>query len=240
MNNLPVEWSLPPSIRSRIGSSVGRQRVMYEDNHLLLILHAPPKPGQQGRLGRFFWRSPEGEWKSVASDHQPMTLEQHVDEYDAALEICERADDKATTSAEYFDVLESLAPLQRAISNMYKVLQEARKLVSHDPDIINQRDRGYELARTADLLFASAKNALDCTVAREAEKLTQESHKMTVSAHRLNLLVAFFFPIATLSAVFSTAFNSGLEKYPPPLPFILMLSAGLMFGIILCLFVTRK
>lgn len=241
MQNLPNEWEVPQSFRSRIGSTIGRQRVMFKDGHLLLILHAPPKLGQQERSGRFFWRSPQGQWKSAQTGDVTMTLEQHVNEYDAALDACERADEGATTSKEYFDVLESLAPLQRATGHMYQVLQEARKLVNDDLDIINMRDRSYELTRTADLLVTSAKNELDCTVARQAEKLATESHKMAVSAHRLNLLVAFFFPIATLAAVFSTEFRSGLVGFfSPPLPLIVMLLTGLLFGILLSLYVIRK
>ena len=240
MSPLPEEWNIPASIRNRLGSTVGRQRVIFEDGHLLLVLHAPAKPDESRRRGRYFWRSPNGTWKSIATDRPSLTLEEHIDEFDHALEECEQADLKAKSSFEYFDVLEKLAPLQRSGNNMYQVLQEARKLVQDDRDIINLRDRCYELTRTAELLFTSAKNALDCTVAREAEKMTQESHKMAVSAHRLNLLVAFFFPIATLSAIFSTAFESGFEQYAPPLPFLILVAVGLIFGILLSLFVTRK
>ena len=64
-----------------------------------------------------------------------------------------------------------------------------------------------------------------------------------VSAHRLNLLVAFFFPIATLSAIFSTNFRSGLgqlDNLYRPLPLILLLASGLLLGVVLTVFVTRR
>ena len=57
-------WQLPAAIRSRLGKCVGRQRPMAADGHLLLVLHAPPKPEAAEREGRFFWRNPQGEWTS--------------------------------------------------------------------------------------------------------------------------------------------------------------------------------
>jgi hypothetical protein len=62
---------------------------------------------------------------------------------------------------------------------------------------------------------------------------------MAVSAHRLNLLAAFFFPIATLSAVFGVNLKHGLEDFPPPLLFIGVIALSLVFGGILTAFVTQ-
>lgn len=50
---LPGTWQVPASIRSRIGDSAGRQRVIFEESHLVLVLHHPPKPGDLQRIGRF-------------------------------------------------------------------------------------------------------------------------------------------------------------------------------------------
>ena len=61
---LPSAWQVPAAIRNRLGSRVGRQRTMAADGHLLLVLHAPPKPDDPERVGRFFWRNPQGEWLS--------------------------------------------------------------------------------------------------------------------------------------------------------------------------------
>ena len=71
-------------------------------------------------------------------------------------------------------------------------LQEARKLVPDDRDLINLRDRAYEIERTADLLYNTAKNAMDFTIAVRAEEESRASRRMAVSAHRLNILAAFF------------------------------------------------
>ena len=44
---LPPGWQVPQEFRTRLGASVGCQRPMRADGHLLLVLHAPPKPEDQ-------------------------------------------------------------------------------------------------------------------------------------------------------------------------------------------------
>ena len=66
---------------------------------------------------------------------------------------------------------------------------------------------------------------------------------MGISSHRLNLLVAFFFPIGTLSSIFGTNLVNGLEsvdRKTGPILFLTMLASGLLFGLILTLAITRK
>ena len=77
-NILPPTWVVPPAIRERLGDKVGRQRAMTADGHLLLVLHKPPKAGDNERQGRFFWRSPEGNWLSSDLGPGPAGLAQHL------------------------------------------------------------------------------------------------------------------------------------------------------------------
>jgi purine-cytosine permease-like protein len=57
---------------------------------------------------------------------------------------------------------------------------------------------------------------------------------MAVSAHRLNMLVAFFFPLATLTAIFGTNLTHPLEKFvPPPYAFLGVISTGAALGALL-------
>ena len=47
---LPPTWSLPESVRARVSpTTYGRQRAIFEEGHLLLILHKPPKPNVAAR-----------------------------------------------------------------------------------------------------------------------------------------------------------------------------------------------
>jgi hypothetical protein len=91
-------------------------------------------------------------------------------------------------------------------------------------------------------LHNDAKNGLDFAVAWQAEQQAESSYQMSVATHRLNLLVAFFFPIATATAIFGANLKHGLEKWDltsGPLPLIVVLGAGLMAGLILTSFVAR-
>jgi Mg2+ and Co2+ transporter CorA len=54
------------------------------------------------------------------------------------------------------------------------------------------------------------------------------------------MLVAFFFPIATLCGVFGTNLKHGLEDASWPLPFVVVVSMGLLLGAVLKTLVTRR
>jgi hypothetical protein len=121
-------------------------------------------------------------------------------------------------------------------------LQEARQAVPGDRQLIVARDHAYELTRRADLLHHDAKNGLDFAMAWQAEQQADHSYQMAVATHRLNLLVAFFFPIATLMTIFGANLRHGLEGFDRaggPLPLLLVLAAGLFAGVILTGFVTK-
>ena len=58
--------------------------------------------------------------------------------------------------------------------------------------------------------------------------------------HRLNVLAAFFFPIATLMAIFGTNLQHGLETLSPPIPFLIVLGIGFLAGCIMTGFIKRR
>ncbi|HUG93713.1 MAG TPA: hypothetical protein VML55_22980 [Planctomycetaceae bacterium] len=239
----PAVWEIPQVIRARLGDQVGRQRAMFHDGHLLLVLHAPPGPDELERRGRLFWREPNGTWHSTEQGAGKAALARHIDEYAELLEALERRWREAKTADEYFAVLNAAAPLHRAARNLHHTLQQARESVPADRDLINFRDRAYAVERTAELLCSDTKNALDFAVARRAEEQARSSYRMAVSAHRLNLLAAFFFPIATLSAIFGMELRNGLETLDRPdlpLPFLAVLGLGLLGGLVLTSFVMRS
>lgn len=237
---IPPLWKVPQVFRDRMGEQVGRQRPMVADGHLLLVFHAPPKPNENQRHGRFFWRDPEGQWVSKERGTGVNALNQHLEDYEEMITSLDRLEEQATSSAEYFAILEQLSPLHRAATNLHQVLQEAREQCPEFRELINLRDRAYGIERTAELLLVEVKNALDVAVAKRAEEQAISSHQMAVSAHRLNKLAAFFFPIATLMAIFGANLRHGWEEAWPPIPMLIVLGLGLALGGILTIFVTRK
>jgi hypothetical protein len=246
---LPPEWQVPPEFRSRLGTSVGRQRPMLAEGHLLLVLHAPPKPDDQVRVGRFFWRTPDGSWTSKEAGSGISALNKHLDDYEDRIAALDRQEEEARTANAYFEVLERLTPIHRAARNLYQVLQQARKMCPDYHDIIDVRDRAYAIERMADLLFSGTKNALDFTVAKRAEEQAHASHRMAAAAHRLNILAAFFFPIITLTAIFGVDFATvgamfGIDREivvaKGSLVFLGGILCGIVVGGILTCFVNRR
>ncbi len=228
---LPAVWQVPQELRDRLGAIAGRQRAMMADGHLLLVLHAPPKPEDDEREGRFFWRRPDGEWLTSQDGNGLGGLERHINQYDEWIERFEEEIQSSTTAENYFDVIEALSPLHRAARHMHQALQEARKLVPQDRELLNQRDQAYNTERTAELLFEGARHSLNFAIAKRTEDQARTSHRMAVSAHRLNTMAALFLPIATFSAVLGMNVRHGLEDTPGPLPFAILVGVGLVMGV---------
>jgi hypothetical protein len=216
--------------------------VLLEDGHLLLVLHAAPGADEIDRRGRFFWRDLDGTWRATPETDRATTLLEHLAEYEREIEPLEHAEDDATEARDYFELLDRLAPLARATRNLYGVLQQAREAMPDDRELIVVRDEASDLTRRAELLQEDSRNGLEFAIAWQAEQQAETSYQMSVAAHRLNLLVAFFFPIATLMAIFGTSLRNGLEPWDQthgPLPLLALIAAGLFCGVMLTGFVTR-
>jgi hypothetical protein len=237
---LPPSWELPAEIRSRLGEKVGRQRAMSADGHLLLVLHAPPKADENERVGRFYWRKPDGTWQSTETSGGASTVGKHLEEFAQRLELLDRKVDEATLARDYFAVMSHLSPLLRAARNLYQTLQDAREMADNNAEVITLRDRAYEIERYAELLYEDAKNGLDFAVARRAEEHAAASHRMETAAHRLNLLAAFFFPLATLSAIFGVNMVHGFEQSNPPWTFATLIGVGVVLGLALTVFISTN
>ena len=122
---------------------------------------------------------------------------------------------------------------------MLQVFEDARKAVREDRDLIDCRDRAYEISRTAEQLYGDGKNAMDVAVIRRAELQAAATDRMSTSAHRLNILAALFFPIATLGAIFGTTLTEDWPLSESVIPFALFVAVGLSAGLILAAFITR-
>src|SRR5262249_40029466 len=86
----------------------------------------------------------------------------------------------------------------------------------------------------AELLLGDVRNAIQFSTARKAEEQANAAHQMAISANRLNMLAAFFFPIAALTSIFGTNLSHPLEQYlAPPYAFLSVIGAGLILGALL-------
>ncbi len=236
---LPATWNVPIEFQDRLGKRAGRQRTMEAEGHLLIILHAPPKPDDMNRKGQFFWREPNAIWHDTEFQGGTDALNRHLHEYEKLLEDFDDKVDQATSSFQYLEVLNHVGPVYRSLCHATQALQTAREAIPKDKFLIDYRDTAYRLERMAELLIEDAKNSLEYIVAKRAEEQAEVSARIELSSHRLNLLIAYFFPIATLSTIFGANFRHGFEQFMTPFPFLIMVGAGLSLGLLIHLFLKK-
>ena len=241
---LPLDWHVPELFAARLGDKVGRQRAMTADGHLLLVLHEPPVAGVPERTGRLFWRDADGHWKSKGQGEGPQALKRHVTEFAERVDEIERQWQNAVTSEDYYQLLQTIAPLHRTTRHLHATLQQAREMIPDDRDLINLRDQVGEIERALELLQGDVKNGLDFQVAQHAELQAERTYDMAVSAHRLNLLAATFFPVATLSTVYSAIFGlilaHGEQPWSTPELFWMILGSALVCGLVLAKYIAQQ
>lgn len=232
---LPKTWDLPEAIRRRLGDQAGRQRVMDEEGHLLMILHAPPRPeDDEVRQPAVFWRNPAGEWKSAPAGGGLSALQGHLAAYRTVVRQLDEAVDAAHSPKEYFDVMRAINPLLRSSRNLLAVMEEARKARPDERRLIVMRDEAVDIERGADLLANDAKAGMEFSLAESGEKQAHEARVANEEARRLNRLVAFFFPLATLVAVFGMTDPGQVIRLPGFWPVIgIGIALGLMVRVLL-------
>ena len=208
---LPGSWELPQVFRDRLGQDAGRQRTMAHDEHVLVILHEIPRRGVLRSEGLFFWRNPEGMWRSSTGGTGLGALNALVARYEAALAELEGDLEAAQRATDYFVVLKRATPLRRAADNLWLALQAAREAAKLDKAIITLRDRAGDLDRAFELLVEDARNALDVAMARQVEEQNRTSHELAKSAQQLNRLMALFVPLTAAASLFSMKLDSGLD-----------------------------
>ncbi|MCC7338021.1 MAG: hypothetical protein IT422_23265 [Pirellulaceae bacterium] len=236
---IPSNWQLPDYFRRRLGSSAGRQRLMQSEGQLLIVVHRVPEPNEVTRRGVLVWFDGQ-QWRASDGGPGKLAVESLLDVYTKKIEQFDQQEAKAQSAAEYLPLLDGLTPLVRAARNLYEVLQEARTVANEVHELIDWRDRAYDISRTAELLYQDAKNSMELAVVRRAEEQAAASHKMSVSAHRLNTMAAIFFPLATLGSIFGTTFTENWSWSQTTGPFLWFLVVGLVTGFGLAVFVNRS
>jgi hypothetical protein len=230
---IPATWELPDAIKIRFGEKAGRQRSMFHEGHLLLILHTAPEPEENDRNGVLFWKTSGGDWLTTAHGNGLAALESHIGVYHDRIEDLDQSLDITRDAAGLFKILSSVAPILRAAKNMTKALQSARELTGNDREIITLRDEAEMVEQQAELLWLESKNALDFDIAKRAEEQSEQSEEISLAAHRLNLLAAIFFPITAIASVLGVSIETGLEGWLTPLRFWLVMAMSLGFGVLL-------
>jgi hypothetical protein len=213
---IPEAWQVPARVRQRVGVQAGRQRAIVEDGHLLLIVHELPKEDDDTRAAKLFWRAPDGTWRASGAGQSNglAVLKRHLDAVRQALAQLDDRVDAGKTAQDYFAVLNVATPLQRVARNLHKALQEAREGVD-DREVIALRDTAGDLERTAELLVSDARNALEYTVARNAEAQAANGQRAVDAQHRLNLLAALFFPVTAVGSILGMNLRTGMESASP-------------------------
>lgn len=213
--HFPQDWNIPNTIRLRLGANTtGRQRALVADGYLMLVLHEVPRHGQRERRGAYFFRSPDGKWSSSRESSGIPNLAEHVNDFSRAADELEAKYQSATMARDYFKVLEEAAPILRSAANMHSTLQSARDADHEDQGLIGVRDTAGDVVRSLELLCTDAKNALDYDIAKSTEEQAVLGEEAVRSGLRLNILVAIFLPLTTLSGMFGMNLTTGLEGAP--------------------------
>ena len=235
---VPNSWQIPASIRSRVGREAGAQRAIFEEGHLLLILHEPPAPDMVERTPAFFWRQPSGEWTVHRITMPSGTLADLLTKYEKPLLELESRGNTAATASDYHSILEAAAPLLRAIRQLHRALQHGREMVKEDREFINHRDRAAALERTGELLLQDAQFGLSYIVARQAEAQAENARRMTATAHRLNILAALFLPLTAVASILAMDVKSGIPNSREN--FWLIVAASFTLGLLIAFTIRRK
>jgi hypothetical protein len=210
---IPPTWSLPDAIRNRLGQNTyGRQRAIFEEGHLLLVLHRPPGPDDAAREGHLFWRNPAGDWQFSRGGPGPGALKRHVQSYAELESKLTQSYEQAADTGALFDLVEALTPLVRAARNLHAALQTAREAVKGDLFLVEMRDLAYEVTRNFDLLLEDVRNAIQHLMARESEEQAKLSKQALQASHRLNILAALFFPLTAIASLFGMNLAHGFDQ----------------------------
>ncbi len=238
---LPGTWEVPQELRERFGNKSGRQRSHEFHEHLVIMLHLPPRIDEststlsarpQKRHAVYFWRHNLGEWSCSEGRHGVETLLEHIIKYEDAVESLEGRAVAATSTSDWFEILAVVAPLRRNACNMADALQSAQQHVPQhvQAELQDATDAAIEVARDAELLQEQAQHSIDFLLAQQQETQALASEAQVETAYRLNVIAAVFLPLATITSVFGMNLPNGLEN-SSRLFFWLVIFLGLGLGL---------
>lgn len=218
---IPPNWEVPQVFRDRMGTTLGRQRTMVADGHVLIVLHELPSlDNPTARVAQLFWRSPDGRWRStVGKGSTANALREHQQTFVEMAERLEERIERASAAADFFAVLQQATPVLRTVRNAHRALQDAREAANTDRELIAARDTAQEIERAFEIVHGYAKDGLEFAAARNAEESAHNTDRVNQSSHRLNMIMALFLPITALGSVFGMNMRHGLEDWNEPYAF---------------------
>jgi len=228
---VPDTWPMPAELKAKVGSRVGRQRLLTFQGHHLLVLHQLPKAHARDRQPAVFWRSPEGAWRCFPGRDAPSTLRDHLEALGTALGALEDKVEQANSATDFLDIIRIARPLQRYTRNCHAVVTQLRDAVPEDAEILAARDRAYELERLAENVCDDADNGMQHTIAQHTEEQAALSERIAKESHRLNLLAAVALPITAISSILGMNLDNGLGNLPEPVSFWSIVLGTLCVGL---------
>lgn len=240
MKRINYSWELPQAIIDRLGpNTYGSQRNIFEEEHLLIILHNTPSINSTEREHKVFLVKPNDDIWCNGFENGRFELNQLLNDYKNTFEELEDIIDQAQNAKQYFEVLEKLVPINRAVKNLTKTLKESRKLVENNSFILEMRDWATDLQRNYEVLLADSKLALEFRIAQKTEEQVEKTNHSLNAQNRLNTLAAFTFPIMAVATIFGMNLPHGLEKEPVQL-FWSVLGSGVGLGFLVKKWLFKK
>ena len=130
-------------------------------------------------------------------------MEEHLQAYREKIHGLDSELEKAMGPKKYFAIMQEIQPVLRSARHLMEAMQAARQARRDETALIGLRDLAASLERGADLVAGDAKAGMDFSLAKSAQEQSEAAHRSNLEASRLNRLVAFFFPLATLVSFFS-------------------------------------
>ena len=240
MKRKQYNWQLPKEIELRLGETTyGRQRAIFEAEHLFIVLHTPPVDDGPERECILFLRTSDGKYLCNGNDGGEMRLRRLLASYDRLFEKYDDLYDKSSSATDLFKLMEVVAPVNRSATHLYTALQSARSHVEGDTFLIAMRDEAYEVSRNLELLLGDAKLALDHRIAKNTEAQAEQAAEMASAQHKLNILAAVTFPLMGIATLMGMNLVHGLEKCPPSL-FWIVVATTVIIGLLVKVWVTKK
>ncbi len=227
--------SLPEHWRWRVGSPVGRQRMIEDEERLLIILHGVPGDAEQDW---FFWRDEEKQWFSAPEAGGLKHLRALLDRYEEVVDELEARVKVARTVEDYYSILREEAPVDRALKQLRVIASKARKLCKKNRPLLQIRSVAEELDMDLTLVQDEARLGMEAVAAESAEKQRLMGEQQVRYGLRLNALAAFFLPLMALASLMGMNVNNGFEN--THWMFYVVFAIGLGAGAVLMKVVGRE